>query len=346
MDRLKKIISNFKNSNILIVGDLILDEYISGNVDKISPEAPVPVVWAKKRNYMPGGACNVASNISSLGAKVSIIGVVGWDVNAEILLAELKNRNIDTSGILKDSKRPTTLKTRIVAQHQQVVRVDWEGAEGIYDSLTTKIASFIKKNMDRFDAIIIEDYGKGVITSSLLRKIASFVSQKKKLITVDPKEDHFGMYKDLKITAITPNRKETENAIRNIKIADENNKLKIKSDKLKTKKDIIMAGRDLLRYLDSQAVLITLGEEGMRLFQKKSPDTPISTVAQEVFDVSGAGDTVIAVFTLALASGANMLEAAYISNYAAGIVVGKVGVATTTQAELLNRIKLKKSKGN
>jgi len=342
MNRLEKIIPNFKNANILVLGDLILDEYIIGNVDRISPEAPVPVVWAKERNYMPGGACNVASNISSLGAKVSIIGVVGRDANAEILLAELKNRNIDTSGALKDSKRPTTLKTRIVAQHQQVVRVDWEGADGIYDSLTTKIASFIKKNMDRFDAIIIEDYGKGAITPDLLKRIASFAAQKKKLITVDPKEDHFYMYKDLKVTAITPNRKETENAIRNIKVSDKNNKLKIKSDRLRTKKDIVTAGRDLLKYLGSEAVLITLGEEGMCLFQKKGPDTLIPTVAQEVFDVSGAGDTVIAVFTLALASGADMRQAAHLSNYAAGIVVGKIGVVTTTQAELLNRVKPKK----
>jgi len=342
MNKLRKIISNFKNASILLVGDLILDEYIFGNVDRISPEAPVPVVWAKKRSYMPGGACNVASNISSLGAKVSILGIVGEDSNAEILFSELESRNIDTSGILKDPKRPTTLKTRIVAQNQQVVRVDWEDSNSVYDPLTADIAFFIKKKLDNFDAIIIEDYGKGVITSVLLERISCFASRKKKIITVDPKEDHFSMYKNLNITAITPNRKEAENAIRNIKIADKDNKLKSKSDKLRTEKDIVTAGRDLLKYLGSQAVLITLGEEGMRLFQKKGTGTPIPTVAQEVFDVSGAGDTVIATFSLALASGANMLEAAYISNYAAGVVVGKIGVATTTQKELLKRINLRK----
>jgi D-beta-D-heptose 7-phosphate kinase/D-beta-D-heptose 1-phosphate adenosyltransferase len=342
MKRLSKIINNFKKAKILVVGDLILDEYIFGSVERISPEAPVPVVWARKRNYMPGGACNVASNISSLGGKVSLVGIVGKDSDAEILISELRKRKINTSGVFRHPRRPTTIKTRIVAQSQQMVRVDWEDPNNIYEPLTKHIAFFIKKNIDDFDAIIIEDYGKGVVTSSLIEKIAAFAVHKQKIITVDPKEDHFYMYRDLKVSAITPNRRETENAIRNIKIADSNNTLKIRTDKLRTNRDIVMAGRDLLRYLGSQAVLITLGEEGMRLFQKDGRDTPIPTVAQEVFDVSGAGDTVIAAFTLALASGANMLEAAHISNYAAGIVVGKIGVATTTQKELLERINLKK----
>jgi D-beta-D-heptose 7-phosphate kinase/D-beta-D-heptose 1-phosphate adenosyltransferase len=339
MNRLVKIISNFKKANILIVGDLILDEFIWGRAQRISPEAPVPVVWAERRGYIPGGACNVANNITSLGAKATLAGVVGKDTFSEILFKELRKRKINTKGIIIDRKRQTILKTRIIAQHQQVVRVDWEQTEQLSSHTRAKILNFIKNNLERFDAIIIEDYGKGVITKELLKNIKIY-TKGKKIITVDPKEEHFSLYKDLDITAITPNRSETENAIRDIKIRDVDNKLRIYSDKLSTEEDINRAGRELLRYLNSKAVLITLGDCGMRLFQenRKKP-VSIPTVAKDVFDVSGAGDTVIAVFTLALTSQAGMLEAAHLSNYAAGIVVGKIGTATVSQKELKERIK-------
>ncbi|MDP2939255.1 MAG: D-glycero-beta-D-manno-heptose-7-phosphate kinase [Candidatus Omnitrophota bacterium] len=336
----KKIISHFKTAKILVVGDLMLDEFIYGEVERISPEAPVPVVAARKRRYMPGGACNVASNIASLGAKVSLVGVVGNDSNGLQLISELKARKIQTQGIFRDKHRHTILKTRIIGGHQQVVRVDWEDTDLIKGLLSKKMAGFISDELKNFDCLIIEDYGKGVITKELLASIC-FANKQNKIITVDPKEDHFSMYRALKITAITPNRKETENAIRNIKISDSNNKLKIYQDRLVTSNDIDLAAAELLKYLGAKAVLITLGEAGMRLFEARKKPFHIDTVAQEVFDVSGAGDTVVATFTLALAVGAGFQKAAVISNFAAGIVVGKIGVATVSPQELLNSIALK-----
>lgn len=338
MKRLNKIISNFKKTNILVVGDLILDEFVWGKSNRISPEAPVPVVKAEKSNFIPGGACNVANNITSLGAKATLAGVVGKDNLADTLFSELRKRKIGTKGIVIDNKRPTILKTRIIAQHQQVVRVDWEETSQLSTSSINKILNFIKNNLNKYDAIIIEDYGKGVVTKELLKNIKAYTNGDK-VITVDPKEEHFRMYKDLGITAITPNRSEAENAIRDIKISDIDNKLHIYSDKLRKDRDIEKAGRELLRYFDSKGALITLGESGMRLFQKnKNKSVNIPTVAKDVFDVSGAGDTVISVFTLALACGASMLDAAHLANYAAGIVVGKIGTATVSQKELKERI--------
>ncbi|MBM3248173.1 MAG: D-glycero-beta-D-manno-heptose-7-phosphate kinase [Candidatus Omnitrophica bacterium] len=339
MNNLIKLVHNFKKAKILVIGDLILDEFIWGKASRLSPEAPVPVVRAEEREYIPGGACNVSSNITSLGAKTTLLGVVGKDRRAEYLFAELKKRKIDTNAIVQDKNRRTILKTRVIAQRQQVVRVDWEQTGELSKDSTRKVAGFIKKNLNKFDAIIIEDYGKGVITENLLKYIRD-VAAGKKIITVDPKEEHFSMYRDLGITAITPNRSEAENAIRDIKIRDAENKLHIYSDKLRTASDIDRAGKELLKYLNSKAVLITLGEQGMQLFAKdKAKSLNIPTVAREVFDVSGAGDTVIAVFTLALASGAKLLEAAHLANYAAGIVVGKIGTATVSPKELIERIR-------
>jgi len=337
MKNLRDIIARFPKAKVLVIGDLILDEYIWGEVERISPEAPVPVIWAKKRSFLPGGAANVANNLKSLGAEVSLIGIVGSDNNAMILLKELKKRRINTEGIFIDKKRPTTLKTRIIAGHQQVIRCDWEETDQIPIQLISDTTKFVFKNMDDFNAIIIEDYGKGLITSNLLNKIKPVILEKKKIITVDPKEENFHLYKD--VTAITPNKKETENAIRNIKIKDRNNGLDIYTDRLLMDKDIDLAGMELLKYLNCKGVLITLGEKGMRLFEREKKPKHIETSALEVYDVTGAGDTVISAFSLSLAVGADMLEAAEISNFAAGIVVGKIGAATVTQEELLERIK-------
>ena len=335
--KLHSIISGFAKANILVIGDLILDEYIYGNVERISPEAPVPVVWAHEQQFLPGGASNVAANICGLGAQVSIAGVVGKDDKADILLSGLKKRNINTNGIIEAFNRMTSVKTRIVGGAQQIVRVDWESTEPIPQSIERKVEDFIIKNIKKFDAVIIEDYGKGVITPDIVSCAISHARLNKKIITVDPKEEHFSYYAG--VTAITPNRKETENAIRNIKIKSTHNDLKIFSDRLTNDDDINRAGKELINYLKLEAVLITLGSEGMRLFQKDKAPYHIDTVAQEVFDVSGAGDTVIAVFTLALASGANMVEAAELANYAAGIVVGKMGVVVVEQKQLLTEVK-------
>lgn len=341
MENFKNIIDNFSKAKILVVGDLILDEYIWGDVERISPEAPVPIVLQKgEPTYLPGGAANVAANIRSLGAEVILCGRIGDDSEGKILLKELNKRSISTEGVFVDKKRPTIKKTRIIAGHQQVVRLDREVVEDFYnDRVAEKITGFVLDKLKDMDALIIEDYGKGVINRVFLSNIYPKTKRLKKIVTIDPKEDHFDMYWRLKATAITPNRKEAENAIRNIKIKDNKRTLKLDFDRLNTEERLNRAGKELLRYLDIKIVLITLGEKGMRLFERNKPPYQIDTVAQEVFDVSGAGDTVISVFSLGLVSGANPKEAAHIANFAAGIVVGKFGVAVTTKEELLNRIK-------
>jgi len=337
MKNLKNIIHKFNKARILVVGDIILDEYIWGSVDRISPEAPVPVLWANKRTFVPGGSANVANNIGSFGANVILLGVAGDDGNSKILFNELKKRKINTQGIFLEKNRHTTVKTRILAGHQQVVRVDWEHTHDLCKELNAKILKYIEKNIKLFDAIIIEDYGKGVINVALLKEIISLARSLKKIVSVDPKEENFQYYRG--VTSITPNRKELENAIRNLKIQDTTNRFKINTDKLFTDRNLDLAMREILEYLNLDSILVTLGEHGMKLLEKGGCLTHIPTVAQEVFDVSGAGDTVISTFTLALCAGATKLEAAHIANFAAGIVVGKLGTAVTNSKELLERIK-------
>ncbi len=320
-NRLKKIISSFQEAKVLVVGDLILDEFIWGNVSRISPEAPVPVVWVDSENFMPGGASNVANNIRSLGGEVSIVGVVGDDARGEILQAQLRKRGVNCEGIFTDATRPTTQKTRVIAHHQQVVRIDREVVRPVPEHTLNDIIDFIQERIDGSDALVIEDYGKGVVVPRLVQAIVKAAKKGKKIITVDPKEEHFSYYRG--VTTLTPNHHEARSAVG----------FAIKDDVSLQK-----AGKKLLEKLNSQTALITLGENGMALFEKGKKMVKIDTVAQDVFDVSGAGDTVISAFTLALASGASFVEAAHISNCAAGIVVGKVGVAVTTPDELLAKI--------
>ena len=320
-NKMKDIVGNFKNAKVLVVGDLILDEFLWGDVSRISPEAPVPVVWVKRESFMPGGASNVANNLRSLGANVFLAGVIGDDEHGAILKGELEQKGIDTSCILVDESRPTILKTRVVAQHQQVVRIDKEKVEHLSDLLISEMISRINAIIDNMDAVIIEDYGKGVITPKLLSKIVPIAKAKKKVISVDPKEEHFKYYRG--ISVITPNNQEAARAVG----------FEIKDDATLKK-----AGQVLLNKLNCKIALITLGENGMAVFQRSKPMKQIPTVAQEVFDVSGAGDTVIASYTLSLVSGADPIQAAHISNFAAGIVVGKVGIAIVTPDELLSRI--------
>jgi D-glycero-beta-D-manno-heptose-7-phosphate kinase len=337
MKNLNGIINRFNKAKVLIIGDLILDEYIRGSVERISPEAPVPVVWADKHTYVPGGAANVANNIRALDGKVSLVGTVGSDRNAGILLGELKKRGIDTKNILVEPNRHTTVKTRIIAGHQQIVRVDWEHRHALSAALNKKIVSFLKGHIGEYDAVVIEDYGKGVINTGLLSEIIGLAHKYKKPVTVDPKEENFLYYRG--VTGITPNRKELENAVRNLRIKDTTNSFRVHDDRLDTDKAIDTAAKQIVKYLGLESLLVTLGEHGMRLFEKEGRVTHIPTVAQEVFDVSGAGDTVIATYTLALASGAEKLAAAHIANFAAGIVVSKLGTAVTSRKELLERIR-------
>jgi len=338
MKNLKKIISRFSKAKILVVGDLILDQYIWGDVERISPEAPVPVVHAKSRNYVPGGAANVAHNISALGAKVSLCGVLGnrQDPATEMFKSRAGKLGIDTRGVFFEEGRKTTLKTRIIAGHQQVVRVDWEDVCNISKPVKDGLTRYLDKNIKNFDAVIVEDYGKGLLDRELTRNIIKSANGLNKIVTVDPKENNFDCYRHA--TCITPNRKETQNAIRYLKMNDRDGSFRIYKESLLADSDIEKAGEAILEYLRLESFLITLGENGMWLFEKGG-NKHIPTVAQEVFDVSGAGDTVISTFTLALCAGASKPQAADIANHAAGIVVGKVGTAVTSCAELLERIK-------
>lgn len=319
--RLKSIVSNFKEAKVLVVGDLILDEFIWGKVSRISPEAPVPVVWVDSENFMPGGASNVANNIRTLGGEVHLVGVVGDDLRGETLQALLRKKGVHCEGIFADKHRPTTQKTRVIAHHQQVVRIDREVVKPLPEPLLNQIIDFLKEHIQKIDALIIEDYGKGVVVPRLVQEAVKAAKKHNKIITVDPKETHFSYYRG--VTTLTPNHHEAAAAV-GFKIKDEDTLLK--------------AGEKLLKKLNCESALITLGENGMALFQKGKSLVKIDTIAQDVFDVSGAGDTVISAYTLARACKASATEAAYISNTAAGIVVGKVGVATTSPDELVKRL--------
>jgi len=321
-NKLNRIISNFKDAGVLVIGDLILDEFLWGDVSRISPEAPVPVVWVKRESFMPGGASNVANNLRSLNANTFITGVVGDDERGAILKGELDQKLIDTRGIITDGSRPTILKTRVVAHHQQVVRIDKENINPLGDAVISRIIDYTKSVIDKIDAVIIEDYGKGVVTPGLLKEIVPLARKKKKIISVDPKEENLKYYKG--ISLITPNNHEASKAV---------------GFEIKDAATLKKAGIAMLKKFNCRIALITLGENGMAVFQKDRPMKHIPTVAQEVFDVSGAGDTVIACYTLALASGADPVQAAHIANCAAGIVVGKVGIAVVSPAELADRVK-------
>ncbi|OPX29351.1 MAG: hypothetical protein B1H08_04095 [Candidatus Omnitrophica bacterium 4484_171] len=317
---LKRTISKFKNKRILVVGDLILDHYIFGDVERISPEAPVPVVWARREKYLGGGTANVGLNIIDLDAQASLCGVIGDDYFGKVLLSLIKEKGIKTDFIIKDKKRPTTLKTRVIAQHQQVIRLDWESREEMSLDMCDRIINKIKREIDNFDAVIIEDYGKGMINPCLVEELVKLCKRRNKIVTVDPKEEHFDYYEG--VTALTPNLKEAEYAV---------------GFRIKKTSDIELLGKIVMDKMKPQALLITMGEEGMRIFLDKKTYS-IPTTALEVFDVTGAGDTVIAVFTLALTGKASFLNAAVLANFAAGVVVGKLGASTTDPDELSETI--------
>ncbi|MBI3306403.1 MAG: D-glycero-beta-D-manno-heptose-7-phosphate kinase [Candidatus Omnitrophica bacterium] len=318
-EKFLSLIPQFKKVHILVIGDFILDQFVWGNVRRISPEAPVPVVNVQRESYMPGGCLNVAHNIRTLGGTVYPCGVVGRDLEGRLLLKTMRRDGIDTGGIIYDKTRPTSVKTRVIAHSQQVVRFDREKDENISPADVKKILHFVQSKIQSADVVILEDYGKGVIQEMLLKAVLSLAKKYKKPILVDPKEKNFPYY--VGVTAITPNRAEACAALRN-------------GRDWHGEDSVEEIGRGLLKQYKTEAVLMTLGEDGMALFEKNSSTIKIPTVAREVFDVSGAGDTVISVFALAIAAGAKMREAAILSNFAAGIVVGKLGTATVSPEEL------------
>ena len=251
MSRYKGIIAKFRNKKVLVVGDLILDQHIQGQVLRISPEAPVPVVLQEKEpTFSPGGAANVANNLKSLGARVTVLGRVGADAEGRLLVGGLQKRRILTNGVIVDRSTPTIVKTRIMAQHQQVLRLDREKSNPVLDKrISARIVKYLEKNFSRFDAVIFSDYGKGLITRELVEAACSLAVRNKKILTVDPKVEHFAYYRG--VTAITPNRKEAENAIRNIKITQSGRRrLTLTSDRLLTLADVDRAGRQLLKFME------------------------------------------------------------------------------------------------
>ncbi|MCB4792491.1 MAG: D-glycero-beta-D-manno-heptose-7-phosphate kinase [Elusimicrobia bacterium] len=318
MNRLIKFIPEFKKQKILVIGDLMVDKFVWGKVTRISPEAPVPVVLIDKETYALGGAGNVANNLRSLGSEVFLFGVIGKDSVGDDLKKDFIKNSINIKGIISDDFRPTSIKTRIIAAHQQVVRVDKELKGELDQRLNDELISRLETIISMIDAIIISDYGKGVINKTVLKKTISLAHKCRIPVTVDPKIEHFLSYK--KVTCITPNQAEAIAGMRYKEVTKD--------------RDILDLGNKILRKLQSETVLITLGEKGMTLFEHGNRITHIPTRAKEVFDVTGAGDTVIATFTLAIASGANFREAAEIANFAAGLVVAKLGTATVTPEEL------------
>ena len=318
--RALEIIANFSRAGVLVVGDVMVDHFIWGNVSRISPEAPVTVVDVQNDSILLGGCANVLNNIYAMGGKVYVAGVIGADNVGKKLLAELHRKKIETKGIVVEKGRPTTLKTRIVAHGQQMVRFDKENRKPIPQSSTNKILEYVKSLRKKIGAIVISDYNKGVISSELIEGIKKIADNSKIFICLDPKQNNFSIYKGVHL--ITPNHHEAQRAAgMEITNAD----------------DIQRLSESLLKKYAFQAMLITRVEEGMSLFENgwKIVHTHFSAQAKEVYDVTGAGDTVIGILALGLAARANIKEATCLANLAAGIVVGKVGTATVSQKELI-----------
>ncbi|MDR2426706.1 MAG: D-glycero-beta-D-manno-heptose-7-phosphate kinase [Endomicrobium sp.] len=320
--KLINFLNLFEKQTILVIGDTMVDKFIWGKVARISPEAPVPVVEITKETKTLGGAGNVANNITSLGAKAIIVSTIGEDNTGRAMIDMLKERGINSDYLVYDPNRPTIIKTRIIATNQQVVRVDRE-IKGIFSHSTElKIIKNVEALMPKADGVIISDYGKGVISQKVLKRTIFLAKKHKIPITVDPKIENFKKYK--KVTAITPNTKEAIEGMNAKNIA--------------TEQDIENLGKKILKMLKSDSVLITRGEMGMTLIQPNNKVTTIPTRAKEVYDVTGAGDTVISTMTLALAAKADLVSAAEIANFSAGIVVAKFGTETTSHDELKKTI--------
>jgi len=316
--KLERLFKKFDQVSILVVGDLMLDRFIWGSVSRISPEAPVPIVEVTSESDMPGGSANVVNNLCALGARAYVCGIVGDDRIGQILRDKLTHKRIDLSGIMVNPERATTLKTRIIAHSQQMVRVDKENRVEVGDRETSRLIAYINSIVRAVDAIIIEDYGKGLVTQQLVSELIRLGKKHGTILSVDPKMGHRLDYGG--ITVITPNRAEA------VWLAGVESSDRVALDHV---------GKSLLTRLACTGVLITLGEHGMCLFQKGRRPASIPTTAREVYDVSGAGDTVISAFTTALAAGSPMEEAAVVANYAAGVVVGKVGTATASRSEII-----------
>ena len=325
VSRARQILSAATKTRVLVVGDVMLDQFIWGGVSRISPEAPVPVVDFERESFMPGGAANVARNLTALDVPAELFGAIGSDDAAKQLQRLLQEQKIGCTGLVANSSRHTSVKTRVVAHKQQIVRIDRETRGGLDAKLTGSLLARLEPQLAKTDAVIVGDYGKGVVTQLLLDEIKSLCHARGVWLSLDPKPVHHLNLSNLSL--VTPNRKE---AFELAGLPDETRNANPFADK-----NLMLVAERLLKELNPALLLITLGELGMLLCQRAQKPFHIPTVAQEVFDVSGAGDTVIAIFTLAVAAGASPVEAAILSNHAAGIVVGKIGTATTSAEEML-----------
>ena len=310
-DALSKYVDGLSDTKVVVVGDILMDEYVWGDVSRISPEAPVPVVEIKQETKMLGGAANVVNNIASLGGTPILCGVIGEDQTGREIVDTMLQQGLRTDGIIREPGRPTSIKTRVVAHNQQVVRFDREVRKRLQDESIKRILDFVREIEGDYEAVIVTDYGKGVISAELMEGLRKFLSDSRTLIAVDPKTGNFEFYHGVDV--ITPNHHEAA-AFCRMEIVDE--------------ESLVQAGRHMLNELNCRSVLITQGKDGMTLFERNGEISHIPTVARKVFDVTGAGDTVISALCLGLASGMDLKSAAMIANFAAGIVVGEVGTST------------------
>lgn len=313
--RLDALFSRFDTCRIAVLGDLMLDHYVWGTVCRISPEAPVPVVRVERETHCLGGAANVVLNVHELGADVLPVGLIGEDEAGRQLRALLEDKGVSTAGLVTDPNRPTTFKTRIMAHHQHVVRTDFENSTPVDAGIESRIVEALERVHESVDGLIFQDYNKGLLTPSLIRKAIALFGDKRTF--VDPKFNQFFEYK--RVTLFKPNRKETADRLGLI---------------LDSEEAIRKAGSELLEKLDCLAVLITLGEDGMVLFERDKPEIHVPTRAVKVHDVSGAGDTVISTLAVAMTAGADFAEAATLANHAAGVVVGEIGAVPISKQAL------------
>ncbi len=320
-DRLSQIFDGFKGKRVAVLGDLMLDRYVWGNVSRISPEAPVPVLEVESESSRLGGAANVANNIRALGADPILIGLVGDDEAGKQLGKILDESKLSAKGIILDPSRPTTVKTRVIAHGQHVVRMDHEVRRDIESKIVEKVLRLLESMETEIDAILIEDYNKGMLTKSLLEQVIDFAGKSKKIVSVDPKQNNFFEYK--RVTVFKPNRKEAEGALGLAAGSDD---------------ESVLAAKELLKRLECEYVLLTRGEKGMTLVERDGTFAHFPTKARKVADVSGAGDTVISTLTVALVSGASVKEASAIANHAGGIVCGEVGIIPVNKDRLFSEV--------
>lgn len=316
---LRRCLEASRGEAVAVLGDLMLDRFVWGVVSRISPEAPVPVVEIEREGFHLGGAANVARNLASLGARPLLFGVVGDDEAASQLRGALRERGLSDEAVISEPGRRTTVKTRIIAHSQQVVRADWESTDDIAGEVETKALETVETLISESRAVVLSDYAKGALTPAVIERSIALARAREIPVLVDPKLRRYRLYRG--VTLVTPNQAEAAHFTGLVVHTDD---------------DVQAAAESILRDLQCEGVLVTRGEQGMSLFEAGRPPVHIPTFAREVFDVTGAGDTVIAAAALALGVGASLPQAAELANRAAGIVVGKLGTAVVEPEELLS----------